>query len=271
MKNKRTVLKLLLAVAIIGIVVSTVGILFTLKQYRDSQKTYDELQKYVAQATPEPQDVQEDISEDIKEPQKESMIKYNLQVDTSSLMDINPDYLGWIVYEPLEISYPIALDRGDGFYETHSFEQDESRSGGIFMDYLCKSNFDSFNTIIYGHNMKDGSMFGGLKKLMSNPEIIEENPYFYIFTEEYALMYEIVCVYYTGSNSKTYDLLLDYTPEDKQSYVDYMNSEGTYRNENFFNTEITDDLRIVTLSTCHGLNSSQRTVVHGRLIAKEQR
>ena len=270
MKNTKVkIIKIFLVIAILGIVVSVAGILYTMKQYKDSQDTYEELKQYVAL---EPENTQATESEEAKEiEEEESMIKVKLDVDTSSLKEINPDYLGWLVYDPLEISYPVVLDTGDNFYETHSFEMDESRAGGIFMDYLCKSNFDSFNTIIYGHNMRDGSMFGGLKKLVNNPEMIDENPYFYLFTEDYAMMYKIVCVYYAGSKSKTYDLMLEYTPEDKQAYIDYMNSVGTYKDEEFFNKEITDDLRLVTLSTCHGLNSSQRTVIHGELIAKEQR
>lgn len=269
MKNKKVkIIKIFLVIAIIGIVVSVAGILYTLKQYKDSQDTYEELKQYVAVET---EDNKVPETEEGKDEAAEPMINVNLDVDTSSLKEINPDYLGWLMYEPLDISYPVVLDTGDSFYETHSFEMDESRAGGIFMDYLCKSNFDSFNTIIYGHNMRDGSMFGGLKKLVSNPEMIDENPYFYLFTEDYAMMYKIVCVYYAGSKSKTYDLMLEYTPEDKQAYIDYMDSVGTYKDEEFFNKEITDDLRLVTLSTCHGLNSSQRTVIQGELIAKEQR
>lgn len=280
MNKKRTILKIVLLVMIIGICVSLGGLAYTYKQYSDSRKAYNELEQYVEVETK--YDISDVVTvEPISEPEAEGdgqaeeqpqkVIDVKLQVDTSSLKEINPDYLGWILYEPVEINYPVVRDRGDDFYEHHSFELENNRAGGIFMDYACKPNFDSFNTIIYGHNMRDGSMFGGLKKLVNDTSIIEENPYFYIFTEDYSYMYKIVCVYYAGNKAKTYDLKMDYTLEDKKEYIDYIGSVGTYRDEEFFAKEVTDDLRIVTLSTCHGLNSSQRTVIHGELVAKEQR
>ena len=272
-KNKIKIIRLLLIVAIIGIVVSITGLVYTYMQYHNSREKYEQIEEYVSVNDAPTFEALEAKKENIQEEpvQEEKAIKVNLDVDTTSLKNINPDYLGRILYEPLQISYPIVLDRGDDYYENHSFDMESDRAGGIFMDYACKSNFDSFNTIIYGHNMKDGSMFGGLKKLVNSPEMIAEEPYFYIFTEDYAYMYKIVCTYYAGAKTKTYDLLLDYTMEDKEAYVDYIESVATYKDEEFFAKDITDELRIVTLSTCHGLHSTQRTVIHGELVAKEQR
>ncbi|MDE7250443.1 MAG: class B sortase, partial [Lachnospiraceae bacterium] len=103
------------------------------------------------------------------------------------------------------------------------------------------------------------------KKLQNDNSIIEEKPYFYIFTEDHAFMYEIASVYITNSESKTYDLIE--TEEDQSNYIEYIKSVSTWT----WGKDIVPQDKIVTLSTCHGLHSTNRTVVHGVLIAAEDR
>ena len=84
-------------------------------------------------------------------------------VNFDVLRDINPDCVGWIEIPGTNISYPIVQGRDNDHYLRLNFEGKYSVGGVIFLDHRCDSDFDRTNTIIYGHNMRDGSMFGSLK------------------------------------------------------------------------------------------------------------
>lgn len=278
----RLIYKIVLGVALVGIVGCLTGVIVTLKQYSDSKKTYSDLNKMVKVETASIPDqtiperaipVENDQTETPEEApaQEEFTIPVSIDVDFDSLKLINKDVIGWIVYEPIELSYPVVKDKGDDFYEHYSFDLEKNLAGAIFLDYICKPDLSGFNSIIYGHNMRNGTMFGSLKKLLQDQSLIEQDPYFYIFTEDEAYMYRIVCTYLTNQNSKTYELNFDYELSDMQAYVDYMKEVGQYKDEAFFNEPVTEDLRMVTLSTCHGLHSKERTVIHGVLVAQQKR
>lgn len=273
--KKRQILKITLGVLLSCSVISVVGIIVTASNYANSKKEYAKLETYVKVEVPEKKIVEvETIPEEVTEEvvQTPKLINVDFDMDYASLKAINSDFVGWLYYEPVNLSYPVVIDKGDGYYEHHSFELDDNPVGAIFMDYLCKVNFESFNTIIYGHNMRNGTMFGYLNDIIEDKKMIEENPYFYVFTENDAYMYKIVSGYYTNNKSNTYNLSLEYTLDDMKDYVDFMNGASkTYKNQEFFDEEVAEDLKICTLSTCHGLNSNQRTVIHGVLIAKEPR
>ncbi len=272
--KKRKILKAVLVIMICGAIVSAIGVITTAMQYQRSINAYNKLEGYVSLTadatapTPAPA-VSSDESEPAPTP--ESQIKVDIEMDFDSLKAINPDVVGWIYYEPLELSYPVVMDKGNNYYENYTFENEKNVAGAIFLDYACNANFEGFNSIVYGHNMRNGTMFGSLKQLVSDPSIIEPTPYFYIFTEKNAMMYKIVSTYYTSSKSQTYDMKLDYTTEDMKAYIDYIASVSTYKDEEFFKEPVSEDMKMVTLSTCHGLHSGQRTVVHGILVAQEER
>ena len=113
-------------------------------------------------------------------------------------------------------------------------------------------------------------MFGSLKKLLNDPSIIEEDPYIYIFTKEKVMMYEICAAYITNDSSHTYDLTQ--TAEEQADYVKYIRNVATYYwDDPMLEESLTEDTRLITLSTCHGLHSNNRTVIHGVLVASKDR
>ena len=87
-----------------------------------------------------------------------------LQVDFESLQSINPEVIAWIQIPALDISYPVAKGTDNAYYLHHMINGETNKSGSIFMDYHNQEDFTDRNTIIYGHNMRDGSMFGTLEK-----------------------------------------------------------------------------------------------------------
>lgn len=285
MKTKKTVLIILLAVFILGAGVSLFKVIQIYGEYSRGRAEYESLEEYASvkgndetDASDETVNTEADNLQDTasssedEEPKEPSKIQVRLDIDTETLKEINPDFIGWLYYEPAEINYPVVRDRGDDYYEHHSFEQEENSSGAIFLDYVCKPNFTAFNSVIYGHNMKNGAMFGMLNELLKDPTLIDENPYFYVYTDKEILMYEIFAGYYTSAKSDTYGIQIDYTMEDKQAYLEYIDGIAQYRNEDVLNLNtLNDETMICTLSTCHGFHSGNRTVLHGVLIEREQR
>ena len=195
---------------------------------------------------------------------EEEVTKVAFKVDFDSLLAINEDVIGWIHFdEPATISYPIMQAADNDYYLKHSLEKKYLSAGSIFMDYQNDSDFKDENTVIYGHNMKNGSMFGQLKKF-KNKEFCKSNPYFYINTVDgREITYQIFAVKLVGDTSSTYDKFY----ADKDEFQQYLND--IYKNAVYTSSDVsvsTDD-RIVTLSTCTG-DDSTRLVVFGVVIGE---
>lgn len=262
---RKNIYRIILAISLIVMIVAVINIVILSREYQAGINEYKALEQYVEVVDNMKPAQKEETEEAPEEAVKESVIPVSLQIDYAQLNTINEDFVGWIYYEPLELSYPIVRGNDNEHYTHYTFENESNSSGAIFMDFLNRPNFEDFNTIIYGHNMRNGTMFGSLKKLLNDNSIIEENPYFYIFTEDRAFMYEIASVYITNSESATYDLIE--TEEDQSNYIEYIKGVSAWS----WDKEIVPQDKIVTLSTCHGLHSTNRTVVHGVLIAAEDR
>ncbi|MBQ8596845.1 MAG: class B sortase [Lachnospiraceae bacterium] len=264
MSNK--IWKVVFAASIVLIVVASVNIFILSREYQKGINEYKALEGYVKVVeVPEEKPVQKEETAEEVEEVKESVIPISVEVDFAALGAINEDLVGWIYYSPLDINYPVVRGDDNEYYTHYTFENEKNASGAIFMDSLNKPDMSNYNTIIYGHNMRNGTMFGSLKKLLSDESIITENPYFYIFTEDKAYMYEIASVYITNQTSDTYNLIG--SEEEQQEYIDYIKSSSTW----YWGKELWSSDKIVTLSTCHGLHSNNRTIVHGVLIAEEDR
>ena len=182
-------------------------------------------------------------------------------VDFAALQGVNPDVVGWIYIEALDgISYPVVQGEDNEEYLHTTYENNYNFAGTIFIDYENSRDFSDCNTLVYGHNMKNGSMFGRLKKFSEDQTTYEKSKYFWIFTPEKDYRYEIISAYTTGVNSDTYTLFKG--PGDE--FQEYLDTIKGYSEIETDDTELTIKDRIVTLSTCTG-NDATRYVVQGRL------
>lgn len=273
---KRKILKIVLAVSLVLMVVASVNIVRLSLEYQKGIDTYEQLEQYVSIAENSAWAAQEAADQVLEgtesgETQEESKIQVDLDIDVDTLSGMNEDFVGWIYYEPLELSYPIVRGTDNDYYTNYTFENEKNSSGAIFMDFLNKPDFSHFNTIIYGHNMRNGTMFGSLKKLLNDQTIVEEDPYLYVFTKDQVMMYEIFAMYVTKDSSHTYDLTQ--TVQEQQQYLDYIKDTAVYyKDMSVFEDSSVDDRKLITLSTCHGKHGSgNRTVVHAVLVAQENR
>ena len=182
-----------------------------------------------------------------------------LETDLELLKETNEDVVGWIAIPGTKISYPLLHWTDNDFYLKHTWKQTPNSNGSIFIECQNNSDFTDFNTIIYGHNMQSGVMFGSLRKYKSE-KYWAEHPSFYIACDQGVLRYDIFAAHKAGIDTIIYGLELD-TEQKKTQFIRFANDYS------FYDTGIypTVDDRIVTLSTCTGQGHASRWVVQGVL------
>lgn len=183
-------------------------------------------------------------------------------IDFERLKELNPDIIGWIEIPGAGISYPLVQGDDNSYYLTHMSSGEYGIHGSIFMDYHNSPDFSDSNTIVYGHNMKDGTMFASLSSYQ-DPEVYGRYPYFYIYLPNVVLEYQIFSCYSGQIASVGYTYLFPQTG----SYQEFLNTIQSYAGyETGIRADTTD--RIVTLSTCVNTDHNHRYLIHGKEIRK---
>ena len=194
-----------------------------------------------------------------------AQLKPPIEVDFDKLKSVNEDVVGWIYVDALpDISYPIVKGKDNQTYLHQTYEKNYNFAGTIFVDYENSGDFSDCNTLVYGHNMKNGSMFGHLKKFREDDKLYKQDKYFWILTPERNYRYEIITAYTTGVNSDTYTLFKG-PGEEFEKYLETIKGYSEIQTDD---TGLTIKDRIVTLSTCTG-NESTRFVVQGKRVDAE--
>lgn len=111
-------------------------------------------------------------------------------LDLAALQAVNRDVVGWIYLPHSEISYPFVQGKDNNEYLRQTYNGNQNASGSIFMDYRCEGNLSGQNTILYGHYMKNGTMFGGLAQFRTK-SYWESHRYFYLMTQDGTYRYEV--------------------------------------------------------------------------------
>lgn len=201
---------------------------------------------------------------DIKRVQKELTRNYNredfpdIEVDFEGLRQINNSLVCWVYLGGADINYPVVQCGDNEFYLHHTFEMKKNSSGCVFMDYEVDPELTSWNTFIYGHNMKNGTMFGHLKNYINNKNTYDKDKYIYIFRPEGIYRYEIFSYYLDSPDSKMY-----YTCDNLKEYRQYLR-DATSMSVRECDAKADPDENIVTLVTCSGSGANkQRFFVHG--------
>ncbi len=178
-------INILLGVSILGLLGAALGFVFSTKEYRVASKEYDDLAKsYVQPAAEEKETVK--------------------QIDFASLRQINPDLVGWLDIPGTKVSYPVAQDADNSYYISHTFEKTYNPSGAIFLDAAASGDMSGTNSIFYGHNMKNGSMFATVQSYCTIPSFREEHPDIYFYTEEATLVYSVLALRQTTIQDPAY-------------------------------------------------------------------
>lgn len=184
-----------------------------------------------------------------------------IEVNFEELAQVNQDIVGWLYSENTVVNYPIVRGNDNAYYINHLFDGKRSSSGTLFMDYRNDSDFSDENSIIYGHNMNDGSMFSALIGYKSQ-EYYDEHPVMYLLTPQYNYRIEIFSAYICASDAAAYTRQF----ASKTDYSKHLSR--IIRKSNFESSvQVSANDRIATLSTCTYEYDNVRYVVHGKLVS----
>jgi len=178
---------------------------------------------------------------------------------------VNEDIYAWIYIPDTKIDYPVLQHPEDNYYYlNHNLDGSRGYPGCIYTEDYNTRDFLDPNTVIYGHNMKNGSMFAGLH-LFEDSEYFEEHPYVYIYTEDGLYVYEIFAAYESGNEHILYNN--DFS--DDYAFLKYLSDimNGRTMNGNLKeDVTLTSEDRIITLSTCVAGKPDRRYLVQGVLL-----
>lgn len=188
-------------------------------------------------------------------------IKLNLiDVDFKELKSINPSTIGWITVNGTNINYPVVQARDNKYYLTHSFDKSYNKAGWIFMDYRNDIKTINKNTIIYGHSRLDKTMFGTLKNIVKNNWYKNTDNYIIkMSTEYYNTLWQVFSVYIINTTNDYIKVSFKDNNEFK-NFTQMLKERSIYN----FNTNISEEDKILTLSTCY--NNNKKVVMHAKLI-----
>lgn len=251
-KRKRDVIALIIGLC--GLLITIFAGYKILIQYRDYKKSndlYSDLEdKYVKKF--------KDKSGKLTENNQEAINWYELaDVDIASLKNLNSDIIGWIFFENEDISYPILFSGDNEKYLRTSFDGSYATAGSLFVDGANNPKFDDSHTIIYGHNMKNLSMFGKLKFYNRDEKYYDTHQFFQILTDECIYRYQIFAYETVDDNSFIYSV--PFAADDNfQTFIlkiKQISQKDT-------GIEVSKDNKIITLSTCSTNGDQYRFVVH---------
>ena len=175
-------------------------------------------------------------------------------MDLSPLQEVNTDVVGWIEI-PGILSYPLLQGGDNACYLSHAWNGEENAAGAVFLDFRADAGLGDFNTLIYGHRMRNGTMFGSLKHY-KDADFWRENPSVYLANEDGTRRYDIYAAYETGLTATAYQWEFS-SPEEKQEFIRY----GLERSAIDTGIMPTPEDTIITLSTCSGSSRDTRWVV----------
>lgn len=223
-------------IAILIMIIVCIGIFITcsyilIKNFFDYQEENDISEKL--------------IEETINITSEDNEEKENVAIDWGKLNNINQDIIGWIKIDDTNINYPIMQDK-DLYYMSHTYEKKYNRNGSIFTK--TSNPFETQETILYGHNNKNGIMFADIDKFM-NEDFYNNHKTFKIYTANAEYEAKIFSIYSIGVNQES-------------NNIENLNFEECieyYKNQSKFKQELEEiPTNIVKLSTCSYLNNKAR-------------
>ena len=215
------------------------------------QQTQDDLDDLVEEVT---EDVIDTTNQNPDDFPVEEIVKGSAAFH-DKLKTTNTDYVAWISMPGLSLDYPIVLGQDNSYYLTHSFYKKYSKYGTIFMDYRNAADFSAAHTVLYGHHMRNDTMFARLDELRKKANYAN-NSTFTIYTPDGLKTYAIFSVYPVDASTTTISLPIN-ASEVKQRIADY-----TKKSLYATGVDTSNATKILTLVTCTFVVDNGRLLVH---------
>ena len=237
-KKKLLIINIIQLILIIILVYSAIHIVIWYKNNKTNKKIIEEISQAI----------------EINENTEDEKYKVNFE----ELKNKNSDTVAWLKVENTSIEFPIVKANDNSYYLTHNFNKENNKAGWIFAD--CKNKFDGTdkNIVIYGHNMRDDSMFGSLKDVIKEEWYNnEENKYITFVTENEYQTYQVFSVYQI--EKEDYYIQTNFQNNEFEEFIKTIKQ----RSKKDFNVDVTSKDNILTLSTCAN-NNKYRVVLHAK-------
>ena len=258
-KRLRKILMLIFAV-VFAIGVTQIG--YGIWQYRQGKNTYEQAKELIdlpdLQAGPSNASSGQGSAEEETPPEEVYVDPYAdalRNMDFTALRQVNQEVLGWILVPDTVISYPLLQHSDNQYYLNRTWRNTRNSVGSIFLECRNSGDMGDFNTVIYGHNVNDGSMFGGLKKY-KQMSYWAAHPNIYIITAGGSRCYQVFAAYEVSTTGTTYQLGFSDEGE-KSAFLDFCLSQSVIDTGVIPGTQD----HILTLSTCTGHGHATRWVV----------
>lgn len=182
-------------------------------------------------------------------------------VDFNKLKEQNNETIAWLKVNNTNVEYPVVKGTNNSFYLNHSFDKSNNSAGWIFADYRNKFDNTDKNIVIYGHNMRDGSMFGSMLNILNAKWYEnEENTNITLYTENEKCMYKVFSVY--KIENEDYYIKTEFKNDNE--FEDFIKTLKK-RSIKDFNVDVSKYDNILTLSTCAN-NNKYRVVLHAKKV-----
>lgn len=255
-RRKILIRRAVFCVALIVFLVSGTLLVRDLLAYRKADKIYSNVEQSVFTADntkPTSADKPTGTGETASAaPESVLLTNYN----HAALLALNQDAVGYLQIPALGVLLPVVHGSDNDYYLSHTITGESSGNGTLFIDCRNEEGIESQNAIVYGHNMKNGAMFGLLNRYENSDFFATgENKYFYFYIEDKIYKYEIYSVHKTPAISSTYTT--EFNSSDAFfTYINSMMQASIYQNS----VDIYSDSKTITLSTCTS-NDEVRLVV----------
>ena len=192
--------------------------------------------------------------------------KADLPIDFEGLWEINPEIYAWIRVPDTNIDYPVLqhLEDNQSYYLTRDIYGNSNQAGSIYTEYYNSRDFQEPNTVLYGHNMKNGSMFHNVR-YFADREYFDEHEELYIYLPDKIMKYQIIACYEYDDRH----LLGSFDFHDEEVYAQYleeiMNPRSMYAMIRE-GVELTTEDKLVTLSTCVANKPNNRRLLQAVLV-----
>lgn len=248
-KKRMFIFNVIIVICLVAIIISSYNIAIWFIDNRNSKALLEDIYNTVT------------VSEEQVTVDDKSITKKHF--DIHELLSKNRDTVGWVDVENTNINYPIVQYSDNDYYLTHSFDKSQNSAGWVFADYRCNCSKLGYNTVIYGHNRKDQSMFGSLQTVLSEEWYSnEDNLYIYLSTLNEDHVYRVFSTFICNDQD-----VLGYTQTDfsnKEEFASYVQNLRSHSSRDY-ETDLTNTKQILTLYTCYGLNN-QRLLVCAALV-----
>ena len=268
LNKKNLVLLIILLISIICLFIALFNVIFWFIDNRNINKQIDDI-NYVTKVEVindnENTEIIEQDNINKSDPYWDYIKMDMINVDFNELLRVNKDTKGWLQVNGTNVNYPFVQTTNNDYYLTHAFDKSWNDAGWVFLDYRNNISNRDKNTIIYGHSRLNKTMFGSLKNILTSGWLNNTDNYVIKLSTEYEnTLWQIFSVYHIPTNN-------DYIQtefEDNSEFYTFA-TMLLNRSQHNFNTTISENDQILTLSTCY--KNDEKLAIHAKLIKKELR